>query len=251
MQEYNICFTTVERPLYAQSAAASAPAQKKGKAGVAGAAAPPREPDDADDDVGEAAAGGALGGSSAVELPQLPDRSKYPDLAVLPTVIQALVRKRQAVKRMLKSEQNPVAQQALDIRQKALKILANSMYGCLGFAQSRFYARPLAALVTAQGREILQRTCELAQVRAIRGVQGNGWSDIHASIPVLQDTAGLEVVYGDTDSIFLATSLTDYAQARVKGMLTGSATLGGHCARRLTTPFARPVALQAKTSSAP
>jgi len=38
---------------------------------------------------------------------------------------------------------------------------------------------------------------------------------------VLQDTAGLEVVYGDTDSIFLATSLTDFAQARVKGMLTG------------------------------
>lgn len=125
---------------------------------------PPPEAEDGEDD---GAAGALVGGAAGVlsELPQLPDRSKYPDLAVLPTVIQSLVRRRQAVKKLLKTERNPVAQQALDIRQKALKILANSMYGCLGFAQSRFYARPLAALVTAQGREILQRTCELAQVR--------------------------------------------------------------------------------------
>jgi DNA polymerase alpha subunit A len=66
----------------------------------------------------------------------------------------------------------------------ALKLTANSMYGCLGFSHSRFFAQPIAALVTAMGRETLQR-----------------------SVKVAEDNFGLDVIYGDTDSIMINTRI--------------------------------------------
>ena len=153
IQQFNICFTTVER------------------ARGGGAA------DDADE---------------ASVMPKAPDSSL--EKGILPRLLEFLVQRRQMVKReleTLKASANPDRSelQQLDVRQQALKLTANSMYGCLGFVYSRFYAKPLAMLVTALGRDLLQKTVEISESK-------------HS----------LQVIYGDTDSVMIYTG-ADNAKA--------------------------------------
>ncbi|KPA78075.1 putative DNA polymerase I alpha catalytic subunit [Leptomonas pyrrhocoris] len=110
---------------------------------------------------------------------------------VLPKVIKSLVDSRREVKRLMKSERDPNNLALLEIRQKALKLTANSMYGCLGFEYSRFHAQPLAELVTRQGRLALQSTVDL--------------------IPQLNPS--LRVIYGDTDSVMIQTGIRNDIKA--------------------------------------
>lgn len=125
------------------------------------------------------------------------DEEKIPEVpaqetsqGVLPRIIANLVQRRRQVKGLMKDKTASAAKlQQWDIKQQALKLTANSMYGCLGFAGSRFSSRPLAALTTFKGREILTHTRELAE------------------------SLSLDVVYGDTDSVFVNSNVSNYADA--------------------------------------
>ncbi|KAK6731230.1 hypothetical protein RB195_007596 [Necator americanus] len=124
------------------------------------------------------------------ELPDIPSSSLAE--GILPCEIRGLVERRRQVKKLMKDAPETKKKQ-YDIRQMALKLTANSMYGCLGFQQSRFYAKPLAALITSKGREILMHTKDLVE------------------------KLGYSVVYGDTDSIMINTNSTDLKQAKKLG----------------------------------
>jgi len=67
----------------------------------------------------------------------------------------------------------------LDARQKAVKVITNASYGYTGWIGARWYIKPVAEATTAWGRHAIMNTIELAK------------------------KVGLEVVYGDTDSIFI------------------------------------------------
>jgi DNA polymerase alpha subunit A len=113
---------------------------------------------------------------------------------VLPRILGTLVGRRRQVKSLMKNPKlTPVERSQYDIRQKALKLTANSMYGCLGFSHSRFFAKPLAMLITSKGRETLQTTVNMA-------IENK-----------------LDVIYGDTDSIMIYTNSDDLVQVKKIG----------------------------------
>ncbi|KAI4179272.1 MAG: hypothetical protein LQ346_007229 [Caloplaca aetnensis] len=127
---------------------------------------------------------------------QTEDEEKVPEVptdenqGILPKLIATLVSRRRQVKSLMKDKKATADQLATwDIKQLALKLTANSMYGCLGYTQSRFYARPLAMLTTFKGREILRSTKDLAE------------------------SAQLQVIYGDTDSVMINTNVDNIEEA--------------------------------------
>ncbi len=67
----------------------------------------------------------------------------------------------------------------LDARQKAVKVITNASYGYTGWIGARWYIKPVAEATTAWGRYIILNTVELCK------------------------KIGLEVIYGDTDSVFI------------------------------------------------
>lgn len=129
--------------------------------------------------------------ANAEIIASVPDESM--SSGILPAQLKNLVDGRRRVKRLLADAKTPEQKLMLDIEQKALKLTANSMYGCLGFEYSRFYAKHLASLVTFKGREILMST------------------------KAMVEKLGYDVIYGDTDSLMINTKIIDYDDVIQRG----------------------------------
>ena len=79
----------------------------------------------------------------------------------------------------------------LDAMQSAFKILINSFYGYLGFAQARFSDFALAERVTAEGRALLKRMIEWIRARGGRPIEIDT-DGIYFNPPEFRDPAGLD-----------------------------------------------------------
>jgi DNA polymerase I/DNA polymerase-2 len=98
----------------------------------------------------------------------------------IPKIIKNLMEKRNEIKReMKKLRPGSEKYKALDHRQHGLKILANASYGYYAYPGSRWYSRVCAQSITAWGRFYIKKIIDLSK------------------------SLGYEVIYGDTDSLFL------------------------------------------------
>jgi DNA polymerase I len=95
-------------------------------------------------------------------------------------ILTSLIQARDEIRRKLKKlDPKSPEYRALDARQKAVKVITNATYGYTGWIGARWYIKPVAEAAAAWGRETIQKTIKLAE------------------------KTGLQIIYSDTDSIFV------------------------------------------------
>jgi DNA polymerase elongation subunit (family B) len=117
---------------------------------------------------------------------QLPDNKK----GTLPDILQKLLSARKSKRKEAEKEADPFRKALLDAEQLAYKLTANSLYGQLGSATFKIRLQHLAASTTAYGRK--QITFAKNAIERFYGPAA-GRTDCCA-----------EIVYGDTDSLFVS-----------------------------------------------
>ncbi|KAM0672397.1 type-B DNA-directed DNA polymerase [Ordospora colligata] len=117
---------------------------------------------------------------SEEQMKMLTEYSKSCEVGILPQILEGFVKRRKAVKELMRHGASPEEIMMLEVRQKALKLTANSMYGCLGSHGSRFCNYTMACYITFKGRELLMESKRIAE-----------------------EDCGMKIVYGDTDSVMV------------------------------------------------
>jgi DNA polymerase I len=98
--------------------------------------------------------------------------------AFVPSILRKLIEARREVEAIY-ADEGTAEQKMLEAKQRALKLLANAMYGYLGWPAARWYSVEAAKAIAAWGRHAIASSAERAR------------------------KLGLEVLYGDTDSLFI------------------------------------------------
>jgi DNA polymerase-2 len=120
---------------------------------------------------------------------------------IIPALLTQLAAEREQAKRSGQS-----------VKANAIKILMNSFYGVLGAGASRLFSPDVANAVTSFGQDLIRYAADFAAAQ------------------------GLEVLYGDTDSLFIYPSEPDAARALQLGERLCVA-IGAAVAERVRTEF--------------
>ncbi|CAJ38096.1 DNA-directed DNA polymerase [Methanocella arvoryzae] len=112
--------------------------------------------------------------------PEVGYRFKKQPEGFFTTILKNLVTHRSTLKkRLAQLDRKSNEYRMLDLRQKSIKILTNAFYGYTGWAQAKWYRRECAEATSAWGRYFIKKANDIAI------------------------EMGLQVLYGDTDSLFV------------------------------------------------
>ena len=132
--------------------------------------------------------------------PSFMERHGCDPIGIIPAVLNEVLDARKRTKKLMKSEKDEFKYKVLDGLQLAYKVTANSVYGQLGARTSTICKLPLAACTTSIGRERLT-------VDATEGVKE--WA-------LKEGYEEPQIVYGDTDSVFVKFSCKDKSGTLLK-----------------------------------
>ena len=113
-------------------------------------------------------------------------------MAIIPQVLQTFLDARRSTRKKIKLTTDENKKKVLDGFQLAYKVTANSVYGQMGAKTSPVFFKKIAACTTAIGRERIDD----ASVGVKRWAKENGYYEP-------------DIVYGDTDSVFVKFSRKD------------------------------------------
>jgi len=100
---------------------------------------------------------------------------------VLPRILRKLLKARKETRKKIPMTNDPFKKSVLNGQQLAYKITANSLYGAIGSNTSQVSYKEIAASTTATGRRLIYLAKNFVE----------------------ENYPGCEVIYGDTDSIFI------------------------------------------------
>ena len=136
-----------------------------------------------------------------------PKRSDPRTIGLLPLTLDILLKKRKETRKLMETIDDDAQKSVLNGLQLAYKVVANSVYGQCGSRTSAIRNLFVAACTTAAGRARIQDAKKIVETEF-----------------------GGEVIYGDTDSIFIKFPTTDLVQ---------SMELGKQAAERITNSINR------------
>lgn len=139
---------------------------------------------------------------------------------VLPKILEQLINQRNKAKKDMLVENDSMTKAALNARQLALKISANSVYGFTGATVGSLPCLEVSSSVTAFGREMIDMTADIiTKEYTIK----NGYE--HDSL----------VIYGDTDSVMVRFGTENLKEAM---------EYGKKAARFVSERFLKPISLE-------